>query len=226
MEHNERDKLIQYYLSELGRLQAEDLADHGIEPWPPRGFYWLFHIVVGMILGMIGAGASLMVNVVGAALVGRESLDLIRVYLTFPMGADALDPATTGGKVLFVGCVLYLVTGGIFGIMYHLMMRWYFHAAPLRKRFIVTTIAGVALWIVNFYLILSWLQPALLGGNWILTELPFWVAAGTHLVFVWTMFLVEGWGQFEPYSDAGPTSATPPITTTATPEQAGEGPSA
>jgi len=48
------------------------------------------------------------------------------------------------------------------------------------------------LWGVNFYGILSWLQPALFGGNWIVDPqyLPPWVAAGTHLVFGLSMALL------------------------------------
>lgn len=130
---------------------------------------------------MIGAAASLMVNVLGALLAGRHPLDLIRVYLTFPMGEAALTEER--GKVLFVGCVLYLTTGGLFGIVFHLMMRWCFTDAPPRKRFIAATAMGLGLWVVNFYLVLSWLQPVLLGGSWIITEMPFYIAAGTHLVF-------------------------------------------
>ena len=61
------------------------------------------------------------------------------------------------------------------------------------KRFLLATAFGLVLWIVNFYLILSWLQPLLLGGNWIVTMVPFWVAALTHLAFAWTMLVGELW---------------------------------
>jgi hypothetical protein len=57
----------------------------------------------------------------------------------------------------------------------------------------------VAIWLVNYYLLLSWIQPLLFGGNWILTQIPPWVAFLTHLVFGWTMALVYPLGKFEPY---------------------------
>ena len=63
-----------------------------------------------------------------------------------------------------------------------------------------STPVGLGLWIVNFYLVLSWLQPVLLGGNWIVRLVPFWVAALTHLAFAWTMYVVEHWGSFVPYA--------------------------
>ncbi len=213
MDHDTRERLINQYLVAIRNLEADEAVDasgQATSHWPPRGYYLLFHVVVGTALGMIGATVSLMVNVAGSLLVGKHPLELIRVYLTFPMGESAL--ATEDGKALFVGCVLYLITGGIYGVAFHLAMSWYFPGASLKKRFIVANIMGLGLWIVNFYLILSWLQPVLLGGNWILTEVPFYVAAFTHLVFAWTLWIVEYWGRFEPPPPASaglPTADSP-----------------
>jgi hypothetical protein len=41
------------------------------------------------------------------------------------------------------------------------------------------------------------LQPALLGDNWIVRLVPWWVGLLTHLAFVWTMVAGEAWGVFE-----------------------------
>ena len=58
-------------------------------------------------------------------------------------------------------------------------------------------IFALALWVINFYLLLAWLQPALIPGrHHIVTEIPWWVAAATHLVFGWTMLLVQPLGKF------------------------------
>jgi hypothetical protein len=65
------------------------------------------------------------------------------------------------------------------------------------KKFVVATIMGLGVWVVNFYLILSWLQPLLLGDNWIVRLVPVWVGALTHLSFAWTMLVGEFWGKFE-----------------------------
>ena len=40
----------------------------------------------------------------------------------------------------------------------------------------------------------------LVGGNWILEQIPPIVAIATHLVFGWTMLLVDQWGRFVPYA--------------------------
>ncbi len=57
---------------------------------------------------------------------------------------------------------------------------------------------SVGVWVVNFYGVLSWMQPLLIGGNWIVEQIPVYVAAATHLVFGWTMLLVDAWGRFTP----------------------------
>ncbi len=71
------------------------------------------------------------------------------------------------------------------------------------------TVAGLALWIFNFYVVLIWLQPLLLGGRWIVDGIPPWVAALTHLAFTWTMAALEAWTEFEPYRGADVASPDP-----------------
>jgi hypothetical protein len=193
MDSNTRKSKIDDHLESIRKLEAEEAETQSV--WPPPGYYLLWHVVIGAVLGSIGATVSLLANALGAPLFGEKSLQLIRVYLTFPMGAQALEAET--GLVVFVGVCLYLGTGAIFGIGFHLLMSTIFAAASNSKRFVVSTLIGLALWIANFYLILGWLQPMLQGDNWIVRLVPFWVAALTHLAFVWTMFLGEFWGKFE-----------------------------
>ncbi len=200
MDETTRDRLIQEHLDAIRQLQASGGEAQTHATWPPKGYYFLWHVVVGMMLGSIGAAVSLIANIVGAPLFGQPSLQLIRVYLTFPMGEKALTAEE--GVLLTVGCALYLVTGAIYGIAFHLVMSAFFARSSVVVRFVVASVLGLALWVVNFYLILSWLQPTLLGGNWILAMVPAWVAALTHLAFAWTMFVVEFWGRFEPYASA------------------------
>ena len=66
----------------------------------------------------------------------------------------------------------------------------------------IATVVALAIWLVNFYGILSWLQPAVVDmspENLIVERVPWWVAAATHLVFAWTMVLVYPLGEFTPY---------------------------
>ena len=61
------------------------------------------------------------------------------------------------------------------------------------------SLLALGVWLVNFYGILSWLQPLLFGGRWIVEQIPWWVAALTHLVFGWTMLIVYPLGRYTPY---------------------------
>src|SRR5262245_34851599 len=196
MDPETRRRLIDEHLEAIRRLESAP-ASEDEAAWPPKGYYLLWHIVIGMTLGGIGALVSLGANMIGAPLFGEHPLRLIRVYLTFPMGEAALT--AEAGAVLFIGCMLYLATGALFGVAFHLAMSLFFRDASRGRKFAVATAMGLGLWIFNYYLVLSWLQPMLLGGNWIVRMVPIWVAALTHLCFAWTMVVGEFWGRFEPY---------------------------
>ncbi len=209
MDAQNREHLIREHIEEIRRLETGSVD--AVEParasagWPPDGYYLLWHVVVGMMLGLIGSLVSLLANVLGAPLFGKPALELIRVYLTFPMGQRALY--ADDGVILFVGCVLYLCTGAVYGSVFHVVMSSLFVEASAVKRFVVATAIGLGLWVVNFYLILSWLQPMLLGDNWIVRLVPVWVAVLTHMAFAWTMLALESRGRFERPRLSGPSDA-------------------
>ena len=196
MDPESRRRLIEGHLDAIRRLESPPEADD-TATWPPQGYYLLWHVVIGMTLGGIGALVSLAANMIGAPLFGEAPMKFIRVLLTFPMGESALT--AEAGSVLFIGCLLYLVTGALFGVVFHLAMSLYFRDATRGRQFAIATAMGLGLWIFNYYLVLSWLQPMLLGGNWIVRLVPIWVAVLTHLCFAWTVVAGEFWGRFEPY---------------------------
>jgi hypothetical protein len=161
-----------------------------------------YYATTGFFLGMIGAAASLLFNIVGALLVGLHPLQLIRVYLTFGMGQRALQLQLNdgdGGMTLIIGCCLYLATGMLLGVLFQVVLSRLADDATLAKRLFIASLLGIAIWFVNYYLLLSWIQPLLFSGNWILTQIPVWVAILTHLVFAWTMAVIYPLGRFEPY---------------------------
>jgi hypothetical protein len=182
------------------RLEGE-LGGAGEESrWQATGYYTAYHATTGFMLGAVAAMASLLVNIVGALLVGKHPLELIRVYLTFPLGAQALDlDAVDGGVTLAIGCCLYLGTGMLYGILFEIVLTRYLNDVSVPARFAAVSALALAVWIVNFYGVLAWLQPLLFGGNWIAEQIPWWVGALTHLVFGWTMLLIYRLGQYTPY---------------------------
>ncbi len=197
MDRAEKINRLEELRAEAAKIEAELAAEERTPSWPPRDYYLAYHTLAGMVLGFVGACASLMFNVIGSAIVDQSPFQLIKVYMTFPLGARALE--ISDGFALAGGCGLYLCTGAIFGVPIHLVLSSWMARSSFVSRFVATTIMGLALWIVNFYVLLSWLQPSLIGGNWILDQIPWWVAAATHVVFAWSLLAVSRWGHFAPY---------------------------
>ena len=186
--------------AEAARLEEEiNAASTG--HWEASSYYTAYHATAGFMLGAIAAVASLLFNIVGSLLVAQHPLRLIQVYLTFPLGERALADDFATGIALAVGCCLYIATGMVLGIVFQIAFARLLPAAPFKSRFVLGTVIGLMLWAVNFYLILSWLQPLLIGGQWIVDPkiLPPWIGAATHLVFAWTMAALYPWERYTPY---------------------------
>lgn len=200
-DQDEKRKRLDELREEVIRLERELGAP--APGWQPAGseFYGMYHATSGLILGMAGALASLLFNVLGSLMVKQHPLKLIQVYLTFPLGEKALTEEFSTGITLAVGCCLYIGTGMVLGVLFQMAFAKFIPDAKLATRLLLGTLLGLVVWGVNFYLILDWLQPLLFGGNWIVDSevLPPWVGAATHLVFAWTMAALYPWGKFEPY---------------------------
>jgi hypothetical protein len=190
--------------AEAERLASEvdaEVFGEAVGSWAKKGYYLTYYATAGFFLGMVAALVSLMFNIIGASVAGKDPLQLIRVYLTFGLGAKALDPAFDNGLALAMGCVLYIATGMLLGIVFHVLLTRYASHSGLVGRLACASAIAVTIWLVNFYGLIAWLQPLLFGGSWIVDtkELPWWVALATHLVFGWTMALIYPWGLFTPY---------------------------
>ena len=200
---------LQDLRARVQELERELEVDDTVAQWPPKGFYAEYYATTGFILGMFGAATSLLMNVIGAPIAGKSPLELIRIYLTFPLGEKALQLAAGGkdvyaigdGVILAIGCCLYLGTGMLLGIPFFVSLVWLTEGKSTIYRLLIATILSVLLWVVNFWGILSWLQPLLFKGNWITDPalLPAWVALVTHLVFGWTLALLYPWTKFQAY---------------------------
>jgi hypothetical protein len=186
--------------SRARQLEAELATDEVVKPFQPKGYYAAYYATTGFMLGMFAAMSSLLFNIVGSALVGQYPLQLIRVYLTFPLGDQALE--LDSGLALAIGCCLYLATGMLLGIpMYLALTRWTADGS-FGKRIMVASLMSILIWVFMYYGILSWLQPAVVKmspQNYIINRVPPWVALLTHLVFGWTMVLLYPLGDFVAY---------------------------
>jgi hypothetical protein len=193
------------------RLEAEIADVRSGATWRASGYYGTYYAAAGFLLGSIAAIVSLAVNMLAAPLAGKSPLELIRVYLTFPLGGRALELlqgsnayAVNDRVILAFGCCLYLGTGMMLGIPVTLAISRLAKDGGLVKRLVVAGAVSLLIWAVMFYGILSWLQPLLVEGdpgNWITNPayLPWWVAAATHLVFGLTIALLYPLGEYRPY---------------------------
>jgi hypothetical protein len=149
---------------------------------------------VGLWQGALAGCVSLVFNVIGSvfwpAISGTPQypLRLIQVFLTFPLGESALE--LESGMLLALGCLMYLATGMIYGMLFVVVLSYFLPNAGVGGRLMACSVLAVVVWTVNFYVLLSWLQPWLLGGRWISELVPWWVAALTHLVFGWTIAFI------------------------------------
>jgi hypothetical protein len=173
---------------------ADELAEAVLTPpqvWQEPGYNAVHNAKIGLLLGSVAGCTSLVLNVIGSvlwpAVTGepQHPLRLVQVYLTFPLGESALG--LNSGALLALGCVLYLATGMLYGMLFVLAISYLLPRADLGVRLAACSILALAVWAANFYLLLAWLQPVLLGGRWIAELIPWWVAVITHLVFGWTI---------------------------------------
>ena len=141
---------------------------------------------VGSIAGFLGAIACLLCNIAGALMLGVEPVRLLRIYATILEGSRALE--LSSGNFFIAAFVVHIATGILFGTIFALGARK-FRAG--RQRYILAGAGyGISIWLVNFYGILSWLQPLLQGSAFILNEIPIAVAVLTHVSYGLTVALV------------------------------------
>jgi len=172
---------------------AEILPPVQLRPLTPH-YNFVRNANAGLLQGALAGCTSLLVNVIGSVLWptisggAQHPLRLIQVYLTFPLGESALE--LSGGILLALGCLMYLATGMLYGVLFVVVLSYMLPNAGFWARMIACSILAIAVWLLNFYGVLAWLQPLLFGGHWIVDLVPWWVAAATHLVFGWTIALV------------------------------------
>lgn len=188
-------------ISELeSRLRAigEPPPASAAHPWPPPGFYLTFYVVVGAILGILGSLASFLFNVFGSLMVDQDPYRILRVFGTVFLGQEALT--TDNLNFFMLVAVVHFSVGAMAGAVFHVVVNRYFPDASGARQVGLGAAYGVLMWIVNFYLVLWWLEPALVGRAYVLELMPVWVAALTHIVYGVTLGLLQPLGRFTPYS--------------------------
>jgi hypothetical protein len=162
--------------------------------WQEPDFSAIHSAKSGLLLGALAGCVSLLMNVIGSVLwpaisgIEQHPLRLIQVYLTFPLGESALK--LQSGGVLAFGCLLYLGTGMLYGMLFETAIAYFVPRARAPARLAFCSILALLVWLVNFYCLIAWIQPLLFGGRWVVELIPWWVAVLTHLAFGWTLALI------------------------------------
>jgi len=191
----EIQRAIERHRAALVELEAE-LDEPVTASWPPVGFYLTFYIVAGTTIGIMGSLASFIFHIVGSLMVNQDPLRFLRVYGTVFLGARALT--TEDLNFFMLVAIVHFSIGAIAGAVFHVLVNRF---VPERTGLQIGlgALYGLLMWIVNFYLILSWLQPRLVGEAYVLTMMPWWIAALTHVIYGVTLGLLQPLGRFVPY---------------------------
>ncbi len=189
---------IERHRRAIVELEEKLAAAPGRNGWPPPGFYTTFYVVAGVTLGTMGALASFVFNVVGSAVVSQDPMLILRVFGTFFIGQEALT--TDNLNFLMLVLLTHAIVGAAGGAVFHVVINRNFADRSTGQKILYSGLFGCALWLINFYGVISWLQPLLVGQAYILRLMPFWVAALTHIIYGLTLGLLQPIGRFIPYA--------------------------
>lgn len=111
---------------------------------------------VGILAG-VGAGISFaLFMMVMDAVLGNGFVDWLRQSAAIALG-DSVVPARSEASVLVVGLVVHTSLAALYGAIFAVAARY---ISFLRRELIVaTTVFGLAIWVLNFYVFSPWLFP-------------------------------------------------------------------
>lgn len=167
--------------------------------WPPVGFYLTFYIVAGVTLGILGSLTSFAFHVVGSLLVKQDPLLFLRVYGTVFLGKEALT--TDDLNFFMLVAVVHFSVGASAGAVFQVAIsRFLPDNWPLQ--IVLGAAYGLLMWVVNFFFVIAWLQPMLVGEPYVLELMPGWIAALTHVIYGLTLGVLQPLARFVPYRPA------------------------
>jgi hypothetical protein len=127
-------------------------------------------------------------DIASARIMGFAPFMFLRYYATLREGSAAL--LMTSRSFLLNAIVMHLAVGSALGAIFVLIVS----GRDIQRftRYIAAGIGfGLGVWFINFYLLLSWIQPLVNGKSYILENIPWWVAAVTHALYGITVALVS-----------------------------------
>ena len=148
----------------------------------------LYFATIGAFAGYLGSVVILGADIASARLMSFAPFMFLRYYATLRDGPDAL--LMTSRSFLLNAILMHLAVGSALGAIFVLIV-----SRRDIQRFTHYLAAGIGfglcVWFINFYLLLSWIQPLVNGKSYILENIPWWVAAVTHALYGVTIALVS-----------------------------------
>src|SRR5262245_14626433 len=148
----------------------------------------LYCAAIGSAPGFLGSLVKLVSNIIGASVLGVDPLRLLRVYGTIVEGRNALLP--NNGSSLLDTFLMHLIVGSALGAVFMLLACGQFRFRRFFPFLAQGVGFGLAIWIINFYLFLSWIQPLVNGEAYVVKMIPWWVAAGSHSLYGLTVAML------------------------------------
>jgi hypothetical protein len=119
----------------------------------PRIEGWVRHGVIGGI----GAGIvfAMFEMIMAAILNGADAFFTpLRMIAGIGLGQQALQPSYTLATAIIVGLAIHMMTSAIFGLVFAGILRYVpAFTSSTSTVLVATSVLGVGLWLVNFYLI-------------------------------------------------------------------------
>jgi len=147
----------------------------------------LYFATIGAFAGYLGSLVILGADIASAKLMGFAPFMYLRYYATLREGPNAL--LMTSRSFLLNAILMHLAVGSALGAIFLLIVS----GRDIQRfaRYLAAGIGfGLCVWFINFYLLLSWIQPLVNGKSYILENIPWWVAALTHALYGITIALV------------------------------------
>ncbi len=191
-------RAIEQHRAAIIELEAQ-LQEPVSRSWPPVGFYLTFYIVAGVTIGVLGSVTSFAFHFIGSLLVKQDPLLFLRAYGTVFLGAKALT--TDDLNFFMLVAVVHFSVGAGAGAVFQVLISWFVPNRPLLQ-IVLGAAYGLLMWVVNFYVVIAWLQPLLVGEAFVLQLMPAWIAALTHLIYGLTLGVLQPLGRFVPYRPA------------------------
>jgi len=186
----------------IARLEArleEAEGPRAADAWAPEGFYLTYYVVTGLMLGVLGSLVSFLANVVGSILVEQDPLLFLRVYGTVFLGQEAL--VTQDLSFFMLVAVVHFSVGALGGAVFHVLVSFK-TPAKVTTTWALGAAYGFLMWVVNFYVVIEWVQMSLYGQAYVLELMPVWVAVLSHVLYGLTLGALQPLGRWVPYQPA------------------------